>query len=791
MGGPSGTTLATVASVGVIMDKAETIADAAGYKLDATITMINNLITAFSSMPVIPASSSHSYDFIQAKAALDDIDALIASLKIPTMAPVTVTPPTVRLGALIAGTPPAPVATTALNMGGINPQFPPDPGAFTGGTPPPFGGVNTITMPHKPTLNTVTMPPLPNLQSVTFPTTVPTVTIPPLRGTFYVAKDINTTTKPTLAKPKMGELMKFVAPPVPDVNIDAFNMSADIPDDDFLTRFKEWVYSEPDYPRDAVEIALFNRILDDLLNGGYGIHVDDFQVIHDRAIDNAARARTEAMDTARVQLSAFGWKLPPGVVLKVSDAAMVKGQETLAQAQGDIVSKQLDMYAHAYEITGQRAQELTALVRQSWAAKMDRIIKIEEVKQQLLVASINAYVSFYNMKTEIFKAQVGLWTAKVQMKELEVRIYSTKVQAEATKLEGNKLVVGVYQAEYEGVKAEADIYKSQAEIDVARIQSETAKLGQNEVLAKIQATETDGQKVRIEAEQVRINALKGILEGEKAKVELYGAQVQGATAAIGAERNKTEMYRAEIEGANAAINAETAKIQQYKAQVDAYTAYAQSYAVQLEAYKARCAAESEKMRGYAALNEAYAGIAKTQDAEYSMHIKYYEAQLAAFNLEIEKYKATMTADELNIRKVQAENSALADMFRMDTALLEVESKAIATAAALGDSEQMLADKLVQTQADIDLRRSDTEVRAYAARIQSQVTAAIGVLEAYKIIAAAAINVTHASASMSDGTSRSAQTQYSRGWYMSSDGTTTLPGGSQAETDAAAITAASL
>jgi hypothetical protein len=287
---------------------------------------------------------------------------------------------------------------------------------------------------------------------------------------------------------------------------------------------------------EAILEAVFDKLLDDLTNGTYGINENVELALWERARDREMNGLREVIEQSKEEFTASGFSMPPGALKKSMDKARKVVFDNLGNLNREIAFKRADMYVEARKFT------------------IEQILKLQEV----LLANVQAKIEAAKAVVAIYTSQVEAWKARIEVlkieKGLEVDVF--KAQVEGWKA-GKDAQVAIFAAETEAWKARLEALKTDKTIELEVYKS------QAEAWRTLKAAEADIYRADVEAWKSKVDAEKvaGTLEVEvfKGEVDAYRAEISGIIGAFElGQKAREDEYRVILNALSA--NSEVAKL---------------------------------------------------------------------------------------------------------------------------------------------------------------------------------------------------------------------------------------
>lgn len=462
---------------------------------------------------------------------------------------------------------------------------------------PTFPGVSA-TLPVGPTFAfTDLVPP----EVADFVAAAPAINIPdapsaalPSPPSAPTVNDVVIPDSPTVNLPVAPTLSSYGAVPVPP-SIELPYFEADLPLDDLVAPSAEFSFYEQLYSSALLD-ATKAKLLDDMLNGGYGIEPGDEAQLWERARAREIIAAQQAIDEATSFHAQRGFQLPPGELTVVVQRGAQDLQDKLSSLNRDIALKRADMYVENRKFTITQSTELEGVLINYHNSVMER--------------ALNASKAVLDFAIRVFDAQVARYNARMSGYQIQAQVFESRIRAALSQVE-------IYKATLEGLRLEVQI--DEAKVDIYRAQIQAV-----ESVINIYRTQMEAARIQSEIEANRINVFR-------AMTEAFAQQVQAKTAEFG-------MYRSQIEG-------ETAKLEVFRAQVDAYNSQVSATKTKADILVAQANVESTqaqaKLAAYQADLEGFKADLSSQVEVLRSTTDVYRADLTAFSTSVEALRSAM------------------------------------------------------------------------------------------------------------------------------------------------------
>lgn len=462
-----------------------------------------------------------------------------------------------------------------------------------------FPTAPSSALPSTPVAPAIVDPVIPEAPAVVIPTS-PTVTMPTLPS------------PPSIQLPFFDSVL-----PIDDLVAPTFTFS-----------FAEQVYQST--LLDAVKAKLLN----DILNGSYGIDVTDELPMWERARAREFAGSQEAIDKLVQFHAARGFPLLPGDLSIAVERAQQELSDKTSSINRDIAIKRADLFVENRKFTITESRELENVLITFHTSIMERALNAAKATLEISIQFFDALVRRYNARLDAYKAEAQVFELKTRAALTQIEIFKAQIDAARLQVDVQKVAIDAYNAQLNGIQAVVGIYRTRMEA------------------ASIQAG----------VERLRLEAYRGL-------VDAYTAQVQAKVAEFG-------MFKAQIDG-------ETAKSQAFESEVRAYTARVAGAKAKADVQVANLNAEVEQARtrlaAYQASIEQFRAELLVQTQTLSATIDVYKADISAFATSVDALKS---AFQLEIEELTANVNMNIQTAGVNVKAAELKFKALVEAASL-------------------------------------------------------------------------------------------------------------
>lgn len=490
--------------------------------------------------------------------------------------------------------------------------------------PPPTAPASTFSA-----LTDVAVPVLAASAPVLAFPSAPATTLPAAPGAAPVFVSPDIPTAPLVNLPTVPTFASLQLPDSPTIDLPSF--TAALPSDDLLTPTASFQFYEAAYESTLLD-PLKAKLLDDLVNGGYGIDTADEIALFNRARDREVEAAFTRIEEAGSIMAGRGFPLPPGELAVHMDRAWQDMQNKVSSASRDITLERSKLFVENRQFTIVQVKETEQILLGFHSAVQERALNVAKLTVEMSIALYNASLAKFNARLEAYKTEAVVFGERIRGELAKADIYRTQIEAAGVQVQVQRQLVDVYLAQLRGVEVSVDIFKTQME--AANIQSQI-------------------ERTRMEAFQSQINA--------------YTAQVQAKVAEFG-------LYRAQIDG-------EIAKVTAFEAQVRAYNGEVQAVKTQSDIQLGRLQSETEqariKLAGFQGELAVYEADVRRQLESGRLVVDTYRADIEQNRVLTDGYRANA---ELKISEI---NATVQQNIQINTMAIEnAKAKLIAAVEAL-------------------------------------------------------------------------------------------------------------
>lgn len=339
------------------------------------------------------------------------------------------------------------------------------------------------------------------------------------------------------ARPDIAALEFPGTPEAPTVGFSSVT-AATLPVDDLTAPTSLFTWAEQAYESTLID-PLKAKLLDNLVNGGYGIETADEVALFNRARDREVEAMMSRVDDAGRAMAARGFSLPPGELSVHIDRAYQGMQDKVSDVSRDIMNARTKLFVENRQFTITEIRQLETVLMNYWNALNERALNAAKYVAEFGVIVHNALIARYKARLDAAKI-----TTEVNAQIVQIDVERARAAYEIFRSQ----IVG-YEARLrsllEPARLEVDIYRADAE--VARVANDAAIARANLQYKAIEATVQQNiqiSQMTIENARARINGTIAELEFRTKAAQFgatnYFAQLSAILGAINVLSVKTE-----------------------------------------------------------------------------------------------------------------------------------------------------------------------------------------------------------------------------------------------------------
>lgn len=506
--------------------------------------------------------------------------------------------------------------------------------------------LSALVAPTPPSLDrpSVNVPDLASVSPIITLPTRPDADVGPAPSDAPSIQDVQPPEAPALILPNLPTFDELQIPVAPSYSLPTFSGAA--PQNLLTPPTNNFSYVDSGYTS-SLRDPLVAKLLDNLINGGYGIDSTDEQALWARARDRAEQQGKVAMEEAGKTAVATSFPMPQGALFASLDRAKQKLQESLSDINREIALKRADLYVENRKFTIQEVQKYEEIAIGLYNAVQERSLNFAKETANLAILYYDAAVKNFNASLDAYKTEAQVFEALVRAELSKAELYKAQVEAEKLRAEFNQTKVNLYVAQLQGVAQVVNLYKTRVEAAnlLATLQQQKLEVFKSRVAIF---------STRVAAKQAEFEMYKAGVQGELARVEIYKAEVDAFAQRVTAEETKSRIV----------LQSNQALLQQYDAAVKQYSA-------QMEGFKQAVTSAIDKAKvqvsAYDIDTNVYRAFVST--LQEGARVRVFNQQMnnnwntAALNSQVEQVKFRLEQLKLTVGNMNDINYKGAEFFR--------------------------------------------------------------------------------------------------------------------------------
>lgn len=190
---------------------------------------------------------------------------------------------------------------------------------------------------------------------------------------------------------------------------------------------EEFSYTDPGYSS-ALRDPMIVKLLNDLVNGGYGIDTADEVSLWNRARDREAKLGQANIEELRRQASGTSFAMPQGALYAALEKARQEAMEKVSSVNRDIALKRADLYVEQRRRVIDQVLQTESQSIALYNAVQARTLESAQVRVQMAVALFDAGVKLFAAQQEEIKVQID---ARLNSLQSLVNVYAADISAYA------------------------------------------------------------------------------------------------------------------------------------------------------------------------------------------------------------------------------------------------------------------------------------------------------------------------------------------------------------------------
>lgn len=468
-------------------------------------------------------------------------------------------------------------------------------------------------MPAEPALDVLNIPPAPN------PSVVP-VPVRPLVSTDLVVPDAPVIALPVLEALTEIVIPTFVAPVLP--TFDEVAPTWDAAEPNVTPNWVEPVYESENFDAALATIQRFRL-------GGTGLPEWVEQMLFERNRGREDRATDKAVAEIYDTYAARGFDAPPGVLAKDLAAVREASQFAISSFSRDVYLKATDIEVENLRLSVTQGLAAEQVLLSIFNNAATRAFEMARFTVESLIALYNTKVSIFNALMQGFQTSAAVKKMKLEAALATLEVYRLQLDGEKLKGEINEQRVRTLVALTQAALSQVEIYKG--ELAGVHEKAEIVK-----AIFDAYKTDVSAYAETINADKLRFDAHKSVIEGEVAKGQLNATKANIFQSLVQAQET---IGRTWAQGAQVEISRMDSAARAFGSEIEGFRATTQAQLGRVQAVvslkNARTSAVEARDRAVIAGNEAAIRIGQQhQDgnvAKAQLGVKLYEVNITKLN----------------------------------------------------------------------------------------------------------------------------------------------------------------
>lgn len=429
-------------------------------------------------------------------------------------------------------------------------------------------------------------------------------------------------------------------------------------------------FEEIDYTPEL--FGAIKTALNQMLQGGLGLPLAVEQAMFDRA-----RAREDRLSRKQVQevsedLAARGLTEPNGILAARLREVRADNREKAAGLNRDITIETAKIAVENLRAAIPQGIALEQVLLSKYEAQNARALQIATFAREYALKRVDALVAIANLEQQAYATDASVFKTLVEAEVSKLAELEAKIKLEALKGQVNENLIREYEAQWKGVQAMADFYRT--DVEAAKAKGEINK-------QRIEAAE-----LQVRMYGADVDVMGKLFDAHRADVEASMAPLKAAEVVSSVFANRINAYRAKGE----------AYRDEARLQVDANQQSIELFNAQLRQSEGVRAAEMAQLD---AVLRRFAGVTAMYQADGQIAAAESASRDRTTALAIEQNRAVaeshMKAQELQMQQMLKIGEIMLAKFK---GIADVYSQLVAasqSAVNLGASVSLSSDAMYQ------------------------------------------------------------------------------------------------
>ena len=410
--------------------------------------------------------------------------------------------------------------------------------------PAPAEAVIDTTPPEAPTL------------AVVDPVTVNTGTAP---GVGPVITDPDEVDAPIGVAPPVPILTAVIIPELYDPAIPFFTETVPVVPDSFAAPPADTFTFDGgsvDYS-DTELTALQVILLDDLLNGGYGVFHEDEEAIFGREADRETSVAQAAEEDLFDSFASRGFPIPTGSQIDTLAKLQQQTQDKISAMNREIAIQRSDLVRDSRALAFNTTAGLTGTLSTYRGFAYERLLKSQQFAASYAIQAMEAQIQIYNLQIEIFNTHANEF--RMRMEGEIAQLERNKVVLDKARVQQtiNDSEIALYNAQHQALAIEADIYNTKVQAAKTKADIQISKLDRYKLEWQIFVAELSAESTKVANYVAQVGA-------NEADVRLFSTEVGAYGAKVDAQKTQESIYLARFD---ADVKRKELEFQEYEAKI--------------------------------------------------------------------------------------------------------------------------------------------------------------------------------------------------------------------------------
>ena len=471
------------------------------------------------------------------------------------------------------------------------------------------GGLN---LPEAPVIPAMTLPP------------APTMVLPaaPVRPAIDTQVDIPA--EPTIVMPEMEQLLQLTIPTFEFPQLPDFNGVPPSADHIVVPNvFINW--AEPQYQ---------SELLPDLVEwvkrymaGGTGLPAPVEDALFGRARERDSAEERRAVQEAIDTWAARGFTMPPGMLVRQTDAVREQARLKAAELNRDILIEAAKWEQENIRFAVQQGMALEQLLQNLHENTAKRLFEVARFQAEAQINVFNAQIGLFNAQNSAFQTLAQVYRTRLDGALAKLQAYKTAIDGQAALGQINQQRVEVFKAKLAAVQSSVEVFN--AMMRGAQVKADVIKNQFDAYRADVQA-----YAEQVGAEKVKFDAFDSQMKGEIAKAGMFEASARAYAATVQGVASKADVR---VKSGQLRLEAARVHIARYLADLDAFKAQLEASLKEVQTGTAGFGAQVEAWKAGAQMNVAGAEMhSRFADMQTRTNIAFSEMQISQYNANISK-----------------------------------------------------------------------------------------------------------------------------------------------------------